>query len=101
MYERIIAQQANSLKNFLYVSVRNRCLNRLAKDGTRNKRYRAFLISEDHTVMHNELENKELRVQLRIAISQLTPRQAEVFKQAYISMNIARASCRKRVCQYG
>ncbi|HEY9559258.1 MAG TPA: sigma-70 family RNA polymerase sigma factor [Anseongella sp.] len=95
MYERIIAQQANSLKNFLYVSVRNRCLNRLAKDGTRNKRYRAFLISEDHTVMPNELENKELRVQLRIAISQLPPRQAEVFKQAYISMKTRKEIARE------
>src|SRR3546814_6217756 len=51
MYERLIAQQANSLKNLLYVSVRNRSLTHLEKDGTRNKRYRAFFISEDHTVI--------------------------------------------------
>lgn len=84
-YQRIVAQNANSLKNFLYVSIRNRCLNRIAKDKTRQKRYHDLLIPNDHPVMPRELENEELGVQLQTAIGKLPPRQAEVFKRAYIS----------------
>lgn len=85
LYHRIVVRNPNSLKNFLYVSVRNRCLNRLAKDETRNKRYRALLLAENHIIMPNELENKELRSQLQAAIGRLPPRQAEVFRLAYVS----------------
>src|SRR3546814_16434916 len=52
MYERIIAQQDKSLKTFLNVRFRNRCLNCMAQDGTRNKRYRALLKLEDKNYKH-------------------------------------------------
>lgn len=95
LYQGIVAHHGNSLKNFLYVSLRNRCLNRLAKDRTRNKRYLSFFIPDTHPVMPNDLENKELRLQLVAAMERLPPRQAQVFKLAYLSHKSRREIARE------
>jgi RNA polymerase sigma-70 factor (ECF subfamily) len=71
------------LKNFLYISIRNRCLNKIAKDATRTKRLKEIILPEAYTVPQNRLENNELKAQLEIAISQLPERQSLAFRLAY------------------
>lgn len=83
MSARIDLSTTNSLKNFLFVSIRNRCLNRIAKDTTRTKRLKDILLPETYTYPESRLENNELREQLETAISQLPERQSIAFRLAY------------------
>ena len=71
---RINLDTTPSLKNFLFVSVRNRCLNRIARDATRNKRLREIMLPEGYVPPHGRLENNELKEQLETAISRLPER---------------------------
>lgn len=80
---RIDLSTTNSLKNFLFVSVRNRSLNRIARDATRNKRLKDMMLPETYTLPKNRLENNELKEQLETAISRLPERQSIAFRLAY------------------
>ncbi|MEC5144312.1 RNA polymerase sigma-70 factor [Chitinophaga sp. 212800010-3] len=80
---RIDLDSTQSFKNFLFVSVRNRCLNKISKDATRNKRLKDILLSDTYTLPQNKLENDELKAQLETAISQLPERQSMAFRLAY------------------
>jgi RNA polymerase sigma-70 factor (family 1) len=80
---RIDLSTTNSLKNFLFVSIRNRCLNKIAKDATRNKRLKDIMLPETYTYPQDRLENNELKEQLETAISQLPERQSIAFRLAY------------------
>lgn len=80
---RIDLSTTNSLKNFLFVSVRNRCLNRIARDATRNKRLKDIMLPETYTLPKTRLENNELKEQLETAISRLPERQSIAFRLAY------------------
>ncbi|MFY0255753.1 RNA polymerase sigma factor [Chitinophaga sp. 30R24] len=80
---RIDLSSTNSLKNFLFVSIRNRCLNKIAKDATRNKRLKDITLPDTYTYPHSRLENNELKEQLENAISQLPERQSIAFRLAY------------------
>ncbi|MBO9730914.1 MAG: sigma-70 family RNA polymerase sigma factor [Chitinophaga sp.] len=80
---RIDLSSTNSLKNFLFVSIRNRCLNKIAKDATRSKRFKNILLPETYTYPQTRLENNELKEQLENAISQLPERQSIAFRLAY------------------
>ncbi|RFS19508.1 hypothetical protein DVR12_23010 [Chitinophaga silvatica] len=71
------------LKNFLYISIRNRCLNKLAKDATRIKRLKEITLPETYTIQHSRLENNELKDQLETAIKKLPERQSLAFRLAY------------------
>ncbi len=80
---RIDLSTTNSLKNFLFVSVRNRCLNKIAKDATRNKRLKDIMLPDNYTIPKSRLENDELKEQLETAINQLPERQSIAFRLAY------------------
>ena len=83
MATRIDLSTTNSLKNFLFVSIRNRCLNSISKDNTRLKRLKDIMLSDNYTYPQNRLENNELKEQLETAISQLPERQSIAFRLAY------------------
>lgn len=80
---RIDLNTTSSLRNFLFVSIRNRCLNKIAKDATRKKRLKDIFLSDTYTLPSNGLENNELREQLESAISRLPERQSMAFRLAY------------------
>lgn len=86
-YNNIQIHSVSSLKNFLFISVRNRCLDYIARDNTRKKRLRSILLPEDHILPENTLENAELGSIIKQAISQLPPKQEEAFKLAYLHGN--------------
>lgn len=73
-----------ALKNFLFVSLKNRCLNRLAKNDTRRRLMNRLLLSESITLPNRRIENEELKAQLDAAIHQLPPKQGQVFQMAYL-----------------
>lgn len=83
LYKRIDLHSISTLKNFLFVSIKNRCLNKLSKDETRRKRLAWLQQSTSHIPPNNRLENNELRAQLEGAIRQLPERQSQVFRLAY------------------
>lgn len=107
LYHNIDARTSSSLRNFLFVSIKNRCLNQLSKDKTRKNRLDQFFLSEDFMPPENRLENEELGNRLEHAIAQLPPRQCEVFKMAYlfqktrkeiaIEMNISEETVKKQL----
>ncbi|WP_162946235.1 RNA polymerase sigma-70 factor [Chitinophaga barathri] len=74
----------NHLKNYLFISVRNRCLNKLQRDKVTRKRNEQMLQLTDFTAPYNQLENSELQQQLREAIDKLPPIRSRVFKMGYL-----------------
>jgi RNA polymerase sigma-70 factor (ECF subfamily) len=104
---KIDLSTTGSLKNFLFVSVRNRCLNRIARDRTRKKRLKNIMLPEIYTLPQSRLENNELKEQLENAISQLPERQLIAFRLAYEEhktrkeiaafMNISEETVKKQV----
>ncbi|MCW3465355.1 RNA polymerase sigma-70 factor [Chitinophaga nivalis] len=83
-YEKIDLTNIQTLKNFLFVSIKNRCLNKIAKDDTRKKRMKEIMLAADYTPPNNKLENNELKQQLENAINLLPERQLLVFRLAYL-----------------
>lgn len=84
---RIIKAQIDSiehLRNYLFISIKNRCLNKITKD----QRTRKIFVNIKHSIQPQQpdsaLETKELRGVLNNAISHLPPQQAQVFCMAYI-----------------
>ncbi|HVI44963.1 MAG TPA: RNA polymerase sigma-70 factor [Chitinophaga sp.] len=84
LYNRIELNNIASLKNFLFVSIKNRCLNKLSKDDTRRRRMQQMLRPVHYTLPNNKLENNELKDQLEEAIQQLPERQSQAFRLAYL-----------------
>lgn len=84
-YNNITVYTGNFMKNFLFVSIRNRCFNHLARDETRRRRFSRIMLTDKFSLPLNHLENEELRNRLDSAIKQLTPGQSAVFKMAYLS----------------
>lgn len=72
------------LKNYLFISVRNRCLNKLQRDKVARKRNEQMLQHAELSVSYNQLENSELQQQLREAIAKLPPIRSKVFKLGYL-----------------
>ncbi|MGN7722624.1 RNA polymerase sigma-70 factor [Chitinophaga sp. 22620] len=72
------------LKNYLFISVRNRCLNKLQRDKVARKRNEQMLQHTELSVSYNQLENSELQQQLREAIAKLPPIRSKVFKLGYL-----------------
>ncbi|MRG45848.1 RNA polymerase sigma-70 factor [Chitinophaga sp. SYP-B3965] len=84
-YKNIPVGSKEATQNYLFVSIKNRCLNRIAREDTRLKRLNRFLIMPGPvTLPDNKLENTELKNQLDDAIGQLPPRQNQVFQSAYL-----------------
>lgn len=108
LYKNIPTTSKEAVQNYLFVSIKNRCLNRMAKEDTRLKRLNRFLtMPEPVTSPNNKLENEELKTQLNDAIGQLPPRQSQVFQSAYLmdksrkeiadEMNISEKTVKKQM----
>ncbi|RBL88067.1 RNA polymerase sigma factor [Chitinophaga flava] len=82
LYKRIDLRNITTLKNFLFVSIKNRCLNKISKDETRKKRL-SWLQNPLYVTPDSRLENSELYVQLERAINLLPQKQLQVFRLAY------------------
>ena len=107
-YKNIPTSSREAMLNYLFVSIKNRCLNRMAKEDTRLKRLNRFLsMPLPVAAPDNKLENTELKNQLENAIGQLPPRQSQVFQSAYImdksrkeianEMNISEKTVKKQM----
>ncbi|SIO03259.1 RNA polymerase sigma-70 factor [Chitinophaga niabensis] len=107
-YKNIPTSSREAMLNYLFVSIKNRCLNRMAKEDTRLKRLNRFLAMPlPVTSPDNKLENTELKNQLEDAIGQLPPRQSQVFQSAYLmdksrkeiadEMNISEKTVKKQM----
>lgn len=84
-FRLIEAKSIPALKNYLFICIKNRCLNQIAKNKTRQSRYADLLLPKDYILPENRLEIIELKNNLKGAISQLTNRQREVFELGYIA----------------
>ncbi|HLU92900.1 MAG TPA: sigma-70 family RNA polymerase sigma factor [Membranihabitans sp.] len=108
-YETLTFSTAEGLKNYLFICIKNRCLNRIAKNKTRKRRYQELLIPSDHILPETRLENAELKIRLDAAFDQLTSRQKEVFELGYLydktrkeiaaELNIAPETVKKLMAQ--
>ena len=108
-YEALNVTSIETLKNYLFVCIKNRCLNRIAKNKTRKKRYENLLVPNDLILPEHPLENSELKKRLSNAINQLTERQKEVFELGYLQdktrkeiaseLNIAPETVKKLIAQ--
>lgn len=87
LYSSIQIYTDKSLKNFLFTSIKNRCLNFIDKDQVRKKRFYSILraLPEDYELPANTLENTELKERLIRAIKLLPGRQSKIFNLAYLS----------------
>ena len=69
-----------SLKYYLFQSVRNRCLNRLDRQKGKKKHADNYLINTPREYLQaSRLENKELQSQFEQAIANIPPESAKVF----------------------
>ncbi len=84
-YRLIEAKSIPALKNYLFICIKNRSLNRIAKNKTRQSRYADLLLPQDYTLPENRLESLDLKNNINQALNQLTKRQREVFELGYIS----------------
>ncbi|MBC9928847.1 RNA polymerase sigma factor [Chitinophaga qingshengii] len=82
LYKRLELNTVSTLKNFLFVSIKNRCLNKISKDETRRKRM-SWLEHSPHVPPDTRLEKIELHGQLEEAINLLPLKQSQVFRLAY------------------
>lgn len=83
-YESLTVNSTDALKNYLFICIKNRCLNRISRNKTRKKRYENLLLPKDHILPEKPLENIELKSRLDNAVNQLTQRQKEVFELGYM-----------------
>ncbi|NSL86753.1 sigma-70 family RNA polymerase sigma factor [Chitinophaga solisilvae] len=83
LYLRIDLSSTASMKNFLFVTIKNRCLNQMAKDDTQRRRLQRILQPGTVVLPASRLESQELAAQLEGAISLLPERQSQVFRLAY------------------
>jgi RNA polymerase sigma-70 factor (ECF subfamily) len=109
LYRLIHIYTEKSLKNYLFISIKNRCLNFIEKDQVRKRRFHLLLegLSEDYVRPANRLENEELNERLTNAIGKLSLRQSEIFKLAYLggksrkeiahALNIAEETVKKQI----
>ncbi|MBC9929096.1 RNA polymerase sigma factor [Chitinophaga qingshengii] len=72
------------IRNFLFISIRNRSLNQVRANEIQRKRYAQVQLPETFEPPANILENKELQQQLSHAMSLLPAVRAKVFKLGYL-----------------
>ncbi|WP_341841054.1 RNA polymerase sigma-70 factor [Chitinophaga caseinilytica] len=105
---RIPATSRDAIRNYLFISIRNRCLNRMAVNDTRRRRLAMLTgLLDDYQAPENRLESRELGRSLEDAIEQLPPRQGSVFRSAYqhdksrreiaVEMNISEKTVKKQM----
>nr|WP_295865485.1 sigma-70 family RNA polymerase sigma factor [uncultured Chitinophaga sp.] len=79
-----VADLTGPIRNFLFISVRNRCLNHVRASEIQRKRYAQIQLPDAIEQPPNILENKELQQQLSYAMSLLPAVRAKVFKLGYL-----------------
>lgn len=72
------------IKNFLFISIRNRCLNLVRANEIQRRRASAIQRSGEYEPPANILETKELQQQLSHAMSKLPAVRSRVFKLGYL-----------------
>lgn len=72
------------IRNFLFISIRNRSLNHVRASEIQRKRFAQIQLPETFEAPVNILENKELQQQLSDAMSLLPTVRARVFKLGYL-----------------
>ncbi len=77
------------LKGFLYISIRNRCLNRLERDKVMRRRQSDLSFLSGQVEATDPVEVKELRERLKAAIGKLPRVRGEVFQMGYM-MHLSR-----------
>lgn len=108
LYLRIPAISRDAIRNYLFIAIRNRCLNRMAVADTRRRRLAMLTDSlEDVTYPVYKMETQELGRSLEDAIRKLPPRQGTVFRSAYqedksrreiaLEMNISEKTVKKQM----
>lgn len=75
---------AGPIKNFLFISIRNRCLNYIRSNEILRKRAARLQLPPDYEPPADILEHKELQQHLADAIAQLPAVRARVFKLGYL-----------------
>ena len=78
------SQPMGSLKSFLFISIRNRCFNKIKSDEVRRRRFDSLCLPVGYELPANLIEHKELRKQLNEAIDQLPDIRAKVFQMGYL-----------------
>lgn len=78
------AALAGPIKNFLFISIRNRCLNYIRSSEVMRKRAARLQLPPDYEPPADILENKELQQHLSDAMAQLPVVRARVFKLGYL-----------------
>lgn len=97
----------NHLKKYLFVSIRNRCINKLESNKVNRKRYGAISLPHDFVLPNNRLERDDLQRQLNSAMDKLPPVRMKVFKRGYLlqqsrkeiaaALNISEESVKKHM----
>lgn len=72
------------LKNYLFICIRNRCINKLESDKTYKKRMEQVMPVSTMDLPCDKLENRELQRKLEAAISKLPPVRSRVFQMGYL-----------------
>lgn len=78
------SQEVNSIKDFLYISIRNRCLNEIKSSQAKKRQFDSTQVPNWYEPPTNILEAKELRAEIHNAIGQLPKMQATVFELGYL-----------------
>lgn len=73
----------SSIKGFLYISIKNRCLNKLRSNDVRRKGYEQMLVKPDYELPSLPIESQQFRQQVSSAIAKQAPMSSEVFQLAY------------------
>lgn len=97
----------NHLKKYLFVSIRNRCINKLESNKVKKRRYERMNLPQGFTLPANRLEQNELQRLLNDAIGKLPPVRSKVFRMGYLfqrsrkeianALNISEESVKKHM----
>jgi RNA polymerase sigma-70 factor (ECF subfamily) len=80
---KLYANITTSIKSFLYVSIKNRCLNRLRDNDTRIRHLQEIQLEEGYTLPEEMNERQALQQELSQTIKNEAPLCSEIFKLAY------------------
>jgi RNA polymerase sigma-70 factor (ECF subfamily) len=88
-YERQLYTTINSsLKHFLYISVKNRCLNKIRDDANRQRILKIIAPPQERSSTESEIDIRRLQAEISSTIGNIAPLSSKVFELAYFkSMN--------------
>ncbi len=68
-----------SVKSWLYIAVKNKCLDKLRSEKIRTGHTRSFFLQKDQSIDSNEIEYEEFRSYLSECVGKLPPRCKDAF----------------------